>query len=554
VAVRAPAEAATPRFEDEPDGPRRFDPTDGLEVASDASARSTSSTVSAPPRFEREVAVPGPRRPDPREAAAEPAPEEEAPRRREVTESGPRLRDDLEVAVRETSEPELPRAEPGPSEPRSFDPTEGLAALTPASAPLRREEARAPRRFDADRAVDGPARPERLELAAAAPPPEPTPDEPRRLEHTAYQNRFGDEKLRALEEFGGGVETERAVAAGLAYLASIQNRRGFWGERSDFDRDKYGDVRIGKTGLALLAFLGAGHTPGASTEHADVARRAVEWLLGEQHENGHVGNASAYCHGIATYALAECYAMTHAENLREPLERAVAQILANQHDEGDERFLGGWGYYFADGHVWDGDRWPRVSVTAWQVMALESARLGGLEVPDGAFTAAGSFLANAWDPRREAFRYCHDPNRLRSGYPILPASTPAAMFALSLLGVDLTSPELADARAFVLERAPDRYRYTSDDAFVSRARGNLYFWYYATLAMFRTGGSSWSRWNAAMKDTLLDAQAEDGSWRPISIYADYAGDDDDERAYTTAINVLTLEVYYRYFTPLLEVR
>ena len=44
------------------------------------------------------------------------------------------------------------------------------------------------------------------------------------------------------------------------------------------------------------------------------------------------------------------------------------------------------------------------------------------------------------------------------------------------------------------------------------------------------------------------------SWRPISIYArQYAGDDGSDASYATAMNVLSLEVYYRYFTPLLDV-
>ena len=51
---------------------------------------------------------------------------------------------------------------------------------------------------------------------------------------------------------------------------------------------------------------------------------------------------------------------------------------------------------------------------------------------------------------------------------------------------------------------------------------------------------------------LLPSQEEDGSWQPISVYARYAGDGNDDRTYTTAINVLTLEVYYRYLTPFQE--
>ncbi len=464
--------------------------------------------------------------------------------------------------LRSPREAAPPGASPHPVTP--FDPLAGLAQLTPPparpGAPGTNEKPPSP---PARAALATPIaelpRPEARPVEAAAPPPVPSPDQtPPRLSQTPYQNRFGQQKLRALEEFGGTPETERAVAAGLAYLASIQEREGGWGQRGDA-HEKYLDVRIGKTGLALLAFLGAGHVPSGPAEtrgeHAGVSERAVSFLLEAQdRESGHFGQSCSYGHGIATYALAECYALTRDERLRSPLERALLEILRNQHDERDPRFLGGWGYYFADGHVWNGDDWPRVSVSAWQVMALESARLGGLAVDGGAFEAAREFLLQAWDGRRRAFRYDHDPERLSSAYPILPASTPAALFALSLLGVDTTSDELAAARRFVLTRVPDGYRYTGDDDFVFHAQGNLYFWYYATLALFRVGGAEWEGWNEALKATLLPAQAPDGSWPPIDVYAQYAGDEDDERTYTTAMCVLSLEIYYRYFTPLLQVR
>lgn len=107
----------------------------------------------------------------------------------------------------------------------------------------------------------------------------------------------------------------------------------------------------------------------------------------------------------------------------------------------------------------------------------------------------------------------------------------------------------------MLDRAPRRYRYTSSDDFVYRARGNLYFWYYASLALFRVGSEPWERWNESMKGALLPAQEAVGSWPVISVYAsDHAGDSDGDRIYSTAMCVLTLEVYYRYFTPLLQVK
>lgn len=243
--------------------------------------------------------------------------------------------------------------------------------------------------------------------------------------------------------------------------------------------------------------------------------------------------------------------MSGDDALRAPLERAVAHILAQQSKRKDPRFLGGWGYYYPDDRTFD--RWPRTSITVWQVMALESARLSGIAVPDAAFADARAFLQHAHDESQGFVRYNHDPERLNSGYPTLPASTPAALFALSLLGADVKSAQLADLRSFTLERAPSGYRYAGDDAFVHRAQGNLYFWYYGTLAAFRIGGASWQTWNEAMKRTLLPAQSPDGSWKPIDIYAKYARDTSADRAYTTAMCVLSLEIYYRYFLPLLKV-
>lgn len=438
-----------------------------------------------------------------------------------------------------------------------------LASLAPAAAGRSERasgtsEGTAPERFATQRSAAGSDRIDSapaLEIPIAPPTADrESPVAPPRSnwEHTPYRNRAGEEKARALELHGGSAETEQAVERGLAYLARIQRPNGEWGDLDALD-DKYGQIAVGKTGLALLAFLGAGHTHVSNTVHSPVVERALDALLGMlDPESGHFGDTEAYSHGIGTFAIAECLALSRDERLRAPLQAAVAHILEKQSKKRDPRFFGGWGYFYSDERTFD--RWPRTSITVWQVMALESARLSGVAVPDAAFDAARQFLDNARDDEGEYYRYNHDPERLGSGYPTLPASTPAALFALSLLGDDIQSEEHAAQRAFVLNRAPQSYRYTTDDAFVHRAQGNLYFWYYGTLAMFRAGGGAWASWNEAMKKTLLPAQESDGSWRPIDIYARYARDNDGDRSYTTAMCVLSLEIYYRYFLPLLKVR
>ncbi|HEX9841794.1 MAG TPA: prenyltransferase/squalene oxidase repeat-containing protein, partial [bacterium] len=336
------------------------------------------------------------------------------------------------------------------------------------------------------------------------------------------------------------------------YLARVQGPDGYWGDTEAFD-EKYGQMAVGKTGLCLLAFLGASHTPASGSQYSENTDRAVRALLaGQDAETGHFGDTTSYSHAIATYALAECYALTDDSRLRAPLQRAVDWIVRHQHMQDDVRFKGGWGYYYPDGRSYD--PWPRTSVTVWQVMALESARVGGLRVPDRTFTDARTFLVNAYDKSRGVVLYSHAPARLNSAYATLPGSTPAGLFALSLLGKDLGAGEYDRAISWVLDKAPAGFREGDMDAFVNEAKGNLYFWYYSTLALFRVGGDSWEHWNRRLQDTLLPAQSQDGSWKPISLYARFAGDTEADRSYTTAMCVLSLEVYYRYFTPLLQVR
>ena len=72
-----------------------------------------------------------------------------------------------------------------------------------------------------------------------------------------------------------------------------------------------------------------------------------------------------------------------------------------------------------------------------------------------------------------------------------------------------------------------------------------YYWYYGTLAMFQYGGDPWKTWNAALRTALVGKQQtkaeEAGSWDPHGAWG-FAGG----RVYSTAINALSLEIYYRY--------
>jgi hypothetical protein len=369
------------------------------------------------------------------------------------------------------------------------------------------------------------------------------------LQGTPYSSRFGPAKAQAIEKFGGSAATEAAVAKGLAYLASIQQPDGSWGDCDRWD-SKYGQVYVGKTALCLLAFLGAGHTPQSRTEYSPVVRRAVQHLLSIQDEDtGAFGPSSAYGHGISAYALAECHGLTKDPALRGPVARALDWIIQNQGPRRDRRNQGGWGY-FSPGLDREDD-YARMSVSAWMIMALESAKLSGINLPEDVLPKARRFVEQAYDQQNAWFRYNHKPSRLNSEWPTLPASTPAAAFCLMLLGEARDTERVAAAVEYTVERRPTDYRRFADDDFVQRGQGNVYFWYYGTLACFLAGGDSWELWNETLRTLLPAAQSEDGSFAPIDQYAQYAGDTRGDRSYTTAMCVLSLEIYYRYFTPLL---
>ncbi len=117
--------------------------------------------------------------------------------------------------------------------------------------------------------------------------------------------------------------------------------------------------------------------------YADTVDRALRWLVRQQGADGFLGGKAAryarmYCHGMATIALGEAYAMTGDATLREPLERGVGFILAAQLRDG------GWRY---DGAATVGD----MSLFGWQLMALRSAAMAGSPCPRSISTARRNF-------------------------------------------------------------------------------------------------------------------------------------------------------------------
>ena len=84
---------------------------------------------------------------------------------------------------------------------------------------------------------------------------------------------------------------------------------------------------------------------------------------------------------------------------------------------------------------------------------------------------------------------------------------------------------------------------------------DTYYWYYATQVMFQLKGDYWRIWSERLHPLLINTQIPTGplagSWEPQGPIPDrwgYVGG----RIYVTAMNLLSLEVYYRHL-PIYEV-
>ena len=359
-----------------------------------------------------------------------------------------------------------------------------------------------------------------------------------------YQLRNADIRERVAIRHGATTASEEAVENSLQWLAAHQSVGGYWdangftencpkgaevcwghaglkphqgSERDNIPKSGV-EADSGLTGLAILAFLGAGYTHEEGI-YADQIDHALRWLIRQQRGDGFLGGnathyAQMYCHGMATIALGEAYGMTHDPTLREPLQMAVEFIIGRQNPKD-----GGWRY--TPGKLGD------VSMFGWQLMALKSAETAGLEFPEKTRRLTINFLVeHSRGPSKGLAAYRHDEE-------VTPAMTAEALFCKQVLGIKRDNVQSTSAVAYLMRHLP------------KQSEQNLYYWYYGTLAMFQYGGQPWEEWNERVRDTLVDTQRKDGhatgSWDPRPPWGEYGG-----RIYSAVLSTLCLEVYYRF--------
>jgi len=357
-------------------------------------------------------------------------------------------------------------------------------------------------------------------------------------QRSLFAARSPEARARAVRQWGGTPASERAVDAGLEWLARHQEEEtGRWS-----DGDPQLKLAPGLTGLALLAFLGKGHSHTQPGPFRENIQRAIAYLLSVQTPDGRFGEpylragqkANTYLmyhQAIATMALAEAYAVSADSALREPVRRAVAFIERAQQD------AGGWDY--GDLRTGRND----TSVTGWQLMALKSAHAAGFQVNWQTLFGAMRHLDLYTSASGQVAYANRQPGAWRRG----PAMIAVGLLSYQLLGWPSRAPLLVKMADALLREPPDWKKINRNDPRdLPTFLHTFYYWYYATLALFNMGGRWWEEWNPKVRDTLVAHQRLEGdrrgSWDPPEDGFDSVGG----RTYCTALNVLTLEVYYRY--------
>ena len=356
-----------------------------------------------------------------------------------------------------------------------------------------------------------------------------------------------------------------AVEDALRWLAAHQSPHGGW-EAAGFvnwcdlapaDKSRRPDgagksmYDAGVTGLALCAFLGAGYTNRGDHAFAKTLSRGLRYLKNIQDPEGCFGPRSTqqyiYNHATAALAMVEAYGMTGSPIFKGPAQRALEFIALTRNP------YFAWRYGIKPG---DND----TSVTGWMMMAIKSAKMvnahavkrgraAPLSIDEDAFKGIREWLDKVTDPHTGRVGYLTRgtgparPHELLDAFPAdkSESMTAAGVLARVFMGDDPSKSDMIRKGADLCANLPPTWN-ESDGSI------DMYYWYYATLAMYQVGGRHWDKWKAGMDDAMVPTQRRDttyceykGSWDPIGPWGADGG-----RVYSTAVMALCLQVKYRY--------
>lgn len=302
-------------------------------------------------------------------------------------------------------------------------------------------------------------------------------------------------------------QIKAAIKKGLAYMATQQHEEGWWPEKR---------FAHGISGLALMGFVAEGLPefkavvgkgaayfkksyvpPGTYPKNALMEARLAGSLVGQR--SAHF----IYEQAIAVLALSEYVHHTKDAEARKMVAEGLRLLLQSQNTrakpkalggpvDAKSRFFGGWKYY---PQQTTGD----ISVSGWCIIALAAAEAAGFKTPAEAREAYMVFCRKCFNEKTAAYGY--EPDRGNVTH------------TTNSVGV-LTTLLCEGGKCPLMRTGLRRIRSNLPVWEKEGERGNhpLYYWYYASRAMYVAGGDYWKQWQAVVCPMLLKHQNGDGSW------------------------------------------
>ncbi len=319
---------------------------------------------------------------------------------------------------------------------------------------------------------------------------------------------------------------EESIDRALAWLARQQD--------SDGSIDAPNSAQPAATSLTVMAFLSKGHIPGEGP-YGRQLDKAIDFVLATQQPNGLLayagggsrsnGKTANYNHAIAGLMLTEVYGMTdrvRAAKLKPAILRAIKFTRRDQTlPKSNPRDQGGWRYVYSE-TFGDSD----LSVTAWQLMFLRSAKNAEFDIPKQYIDDAVGYVLRCWEEGQGVFYYKRSGSETRFSRGMVGAG----VLSLAMAGMHDTA--MAQRAGNWLLGYPFRFygeRIGSGDRF-------FYSTYYCSQAMAQLGGRHWRQFFPNLVNALLRGQQSSGEWPTEP----YGSDRQFGNTYTTALAVLSL--------------
>jgi hypothetical protein len=328
-------------------------------------------------------------------------------------------------------------------------------------------------------------------------------------------------------------QVENSVDRGLAWLASQQADDGSF--------PTLPTAQPAVTSFCVLAFLSRGHQPG-SGPYGRQMERAIDFVLSCQKEDGLLcydtpgpdwefetaSHTASYNHAIAGLMLGEVYGQVsgkRARTVREAIEKALRfthNLQARPKPSPIDK--GGWGYLRLTSPNMDGD----LSVTAWHLMFLRSARNAEFKVPKQYADEAVEYIRRAWNPAQGVFLYNRFGGTSRG-------MMGAGILSLSMAGQHQSAMAVA-AGDWLLAHPFNRFGEQ-----IGEFDRYYYSMFYCSQAAAQLGGHYWKGIYPSLAESILTSQLADGSYPTEP----NRGDVVFGQTYSTSLAVLALTPAYQ---------